>query len=86
MRVRIHILDHENFIFFLLQISTNVLLVMEVVTKSVSTNQDHSNVNVKKDMFLELIERLALVQISILLLISHFKKVFCGYLIARRKL
>ena len=53
MRVGVHILDHENFVFFLLQTSTNVLLVTEDVTIFVSTNQDHLNVNVKMDTNLE---------------------------------
>ena len=43
------------------QTSTNVLLIMVAVTTYVSTNQDHLNVNVKKDIFWVMMERLALV-------------------------
>ena len=35
---------------FHFQTSTNVLLIMEAVIISVSTNQDHSSVNAKKDI------------------------------------
>ena len=49
----------ENLFSF--QISTNVLLIMEVVITFVSTNQDHLNVNVKTDIFSRPMEKLALV-------------------------